>query len=126
MKSALGDGAAKGIVVTEAAVSILVLVKSALGGRERRRRPADGDRGVSILVLVKSALGDLGDRFDVYRRVQVSILVLVKSALGASQSSARRAAASSSLNSCSGEVCPRGSTYLKIRRASDGSQFLFW
>ena len=62
-------------------VSILVLVKSALGA------PIDTalsmrETAVSILVLVKSALGALGVLGAPCPDVDVSILVLVKSALG--------------------------------------------
>src|SRR5580700_8848003 len=104
MASGIPAGASVGMLAVP--VSILVLVKYGLGvgGGPRERREA---RDVSILVLVKYGLGDRGHGRHEVRHRDVSILVLVKYGLGgASRASAARRAPC--LNSCSGEVWPRG------------------
>ena len=84
---------------------------------------------VSILVLVKYALGGrTSSRSADVTTSDVSILVLVKYALGADRARCDRAAAlHRGLNSCSGEVCPRGrGAPGPPRRPPVRSQFLFW
>ena len=132
-------------------VSILVLVKYALGGAALIRptststslNSCSGEvcpRGrangasrwqpqrVSILVLVKYALGAGGPVGKVAPlRPDGSILVLVKYAPGDGRLVARKRGLDMCLNSCSGEVCPRGTEILiRVRARPPRSQFLFW